>query len=88
MELTGEETEKKHSMVSVQDSSTPSKNPVKITRDGPYAKIVIYEKEDLTCEEIYQLLNVTRYTKIDVIKYFERKGCVDEHLYTVYNVLI
>lgn len=88
MEITGEETEKKQPIVSIQDSSMPSKDPIRITRDGPYAKIVVYEKEDLSCEEIYQLLNVTRCAKIDVIKYYEREGCVDNHLYTIYNVLI
>ena len=83
-----DDTEKKHSMVSIQDSSVPTKTPIKITRDGDLARIVVYEKEDLTCDEINKLLNVVSCTKIDLDKHYERKECVDKHIYTVYNILI
>ena len=81
--------DKRHQpIVSVMDSSTPTPQPIIITRDGSLARIVVYEKENLTCEEINALLNVASCKKIDLDKHFERIGCEDKHIYTVYNVLI
>lgn len=88
MNQTNDPLEKKRPMVSVQGSSMPSSNPIKITVDGSFARIVVYEKEDLTCNEICQLLNIVKYTKVDLDKHYERKDCIDKHIYTVYNVLI
>jgi len=88
MTQASEDPEKKRPMVSIQGSSMPSPNPIKITRDGSFARIVVYEKEDLTCDEICQLLNIVKYTKVDLDKHYERKDCVDKHIYTVYNILI
>lgn len=88
MNQTNDNPEKKRPMVSIQGSSIPSPSPIKITRDGSFARIVIYEKEDLSCEEICQLLNIGKYTKVDLDKHYERKDCQDKHIYTVYNVLI
>jgi len=85
------ESEKKHpqSIVSVQDSSNPStKKATKVTIDGVFAKIVVFEKEDLTNEEICKLLNVASFTKADIDKHYERENGVDKHFYTVYNILI
>lgn len=88
MNQLSEETEKKRSMVSIQGTSVPSKNPIRITQDGSFARIVIYEKEDLTCDEICQLLNIAKYTKAELDKHYERINCEDKHIYTVYNILI
>lgn len=88
MNQTSEEIEKKRSIVSIQDTSMPSESPIRITRDGSFARIVVYEKEDLTCDEICQLLNIAKYTKADLDKHYERIDCEDRHVYTVYNILI
>jgi len=80
--------ERKVSIVSVQESSVPSPKTTKVTIDNSYARIVVYEKEDLSNEEIYNLLNVAKCTKIDVDKHYEREGEDDKHCYTVYNILI
>ncbi len=80
--------EKRHSMVSVQESSIPSSKATKVTIDNSYARIVVYEKEDLTNDEIRNLLNINRYIKIDIDKHYERIGDTDKHCYTVYNILI
>ncbi len=80
--------DKKQSIVSVQESSKPTPKSIKVTIDDAYARIVVYEKEDLTNEEIHSILNINRSTKIDVDKHYERIAGVDEHKYTVYNILI
>lgn len=70
-------------------SNTPATKTTKVTIDDSFARIVVYEKEDLTNEEIFNLLNIRTYVKIDVDKHYERdqKG-VDKHSYTIYNILI
>ncbi|NDW19089.1 hypothetical protein D0T53_09205 [Dysgonomonas sp. 216] len=85
-----EATEKRQQpIVSVQDSSTPDKKKeTKVTIDGVFGKIVIFEREDLTDVEICRLLNVASFTKLDIDKHYEREGGVDKHRYTVYNILI
>lgn len=76
------------SIVSVMGSSEPDKKKTKVTIDGVFGKIVIFEKEDLTDLEICRLLNIVSFTKADVDKHFERENGVDKHIYTVYNILI
>lgn len=85
-----DETEKKHApIVSILDSSEPDKSKTtKVTIDGVYAKIVIFEKEDLTDLEISRLLNVASFKKADIDKHYEREDGADRHVYTVYNILI
>ncbi len=77
------------SIVSVL-SSTPSDGTkkIKVTSDGVYAKIVVFEKEDLSNSEIYKLLNVNSCIKIEVDKHYDRVNSKDVHRYTVYNILI
>jgi len=89
--MNGETEKNKHpqSIVSVQDSSNPTaKKATKVTIDGVFAKIVVFEKEDLTNDEICRLLNVASFTKLDIDKHYERENGVDKHFYTVYNILI
>lgn len=75
--------------VSVIHSDSPkSENKITIINDGVLAKIVVFEKENLPDEEICKLLNIYRYTKMEVIKHFTRIDSVDRHHYTVYNILI
>lgn len=77
------------SMVSVV-SSTEADNSrkIKVTSDGVYAKIVVFEKENLTDSEIHKLLNVNSCMKIEVDKHYDRVNSKDVHRYTVYNILI
>ncbi|NDW10561.1 hypothetical protein D0T56_12965 [Dysgonomonas sp. 520] len=85
------ENEKKRSqpIVSVLQSSAPSTaNKMTVINDGVFAKIVLFEKEDLSDEEICKLLNIYRYTNIDITKHYTRKESKDVHHYTVYNILI
>ena len=89
----GEETNEKkvmnRSMVSVESSTVvDSTKKTKVTNDGVYAKIVVFEKEDLSDAEIHQLLNVNSCMKIEVDKHYDRINSVDIHQYTVYNILI
>ena len=84
----GSEKRSPHSIVSIQDSSSPEIKKTKVTIDGVLAKIVIFEKEDLTDLEICRLLNVASFTKAEVDKHFDRVNGEDKHRYTVYNILI
>ena len=77
------------SMVVVSSSSTPdTSKKIKVTSDGVYAKIVVFEKENLTNSEIFKLLNVNSCMKIEVDKHYDRVDSKDVHRYTVYNILI
>lgn len=81
--------EKKPVTVSVLQSNAPTAKATKVTIDDSFARIVVYEKEDLTNEEILLLLNIRKYMKIDIDKHYERTADgSDKHCYTVYNVLI
>jgi hypothetical protein len=84
-----DQLDKKHPIVSVLQSATPANKATKVTIDDSFARIVVYEKEDLTNEEIYALLNVRQCIKIDVDKHYVRsKEGEDKHSYTIYNILI
>lgn len=85
-----EQLEKKqHPVVSVLQSNSPANKATKVTVDDSMARIVVYEKESLTNDEIFKLLNVRNCIKIDVNKYYERSAeGVDHHQYTIYNILI
>lgn len=90
METVNENTTRRTTqpIVSVLDSSYPTYDPIRITNDGSIAKIVVYEKENLTDDEIFCLLNVSYYVKMDIDKHYERRDGKDHHVYTVYNILI
>lgn len=84
-----EQPVKKSPMIPVLQSSTPNSKTTKITIDDSFARIILYEKEDLSNEEIFDLLNIRTYIKMDIDKHYERtKDGVDQHSYTVYNILI
>lgn len=85
------ETEKTQSgsdMTVSQPSSSKGQNKITVMNDGVLAKIVVFDKENLDDQEICRLLNIYKYTKMEVIKHFTRIESVDRHHYTVYNVLI
>lgn len=84
-----EEPEKKQPIISVLRSDTPEKKATKVTIDDSFARIVVYEKEDLTNDEIFLLLNIRKCIKIDIDKHYERTNeGVETHSYTIYNILI
>lgn len=81
--------EKKQTIIPVLQSNTPNTKTTKVSVDDSFARIIVYEKEDLTNEEIFDLLNIRSYTKVDVDKHYIRdKSGVDIHSYTIYNILI
>jgi len=84
-----EQLERKSPIIPVLESNIPTPKTTKITVDDSFARIVVYEKEDLTNEEIFELLNIRNFVKADVDKHYERKkDGKDTHSYTIYNILI
>ena len=81
--------EKKGAIIPVLRSDIPASKATKVTIDDSFARIVLYEKEDLSNDEIFRLLNIRTFTKVDVDKHYERSvDGIDKHCYTIYNILI
>ena len=84
-----EQQEKKSPIIPVLQSTIPNAKTTKVTIDDSFARIIVYEKEDLSNDEIFNLLNIRTYIKMDIDKHYVRsKDGIDQHSYTVYNILI
>jgi len=84
-----EQQEKRSPIIPVLQSTIPNAKTTKVTVDDSFARIIVYEKEDLSNDEIFNLLNIRTYIKMDIDKHYVRsKDGVDQHSYTVYNILI
>ncbi|MBB4035530.1 hypothetical protein GGR21_001423 [Dysgonomonas hofstadii] len=84
-----EQQERKSPIIPVLESTIPNAKTTKVTVDDSFARIIVYEKEDLSNDEIFILLNIRTYTKMDIDKHYVRsKDGIDQHSYTIYNILI
>jgi len=84
-----EQQERKSPIIPVLESTIPNAKTTKVTVDDSFARIIVYEKEDLSNDEIFDLLNIRTYVKMDIDKHYVRnKDGMDKHSYTVYNILI
>lgn len=84
-----EQQERRSPIIPVLESTIPDAKTTRVTIDNSFARIVVYEKEDLTNEEIFELLNIRAFAKADVDKHYERDmDGNDTHSYTIYNLLI
>ncbi len=84
-----DQQERRSPIIPVLESTIPDANTTRVTIDNSFARIIVHEKEDLTNDEIFELLNIRAFVKADVVKHFERDmHGNDIHSYTIYNLLI